>query len=72
MTQKNLRDYNQQKKEEKLKKKYGDDYKGDQKKEDGSHKVRFEVPFHVRCNECQNMIAKGVRFNAIKKKGSVD
>jgi coiled-coil domain-containing protein 130 len=29
--------------------------------------IRFEVPFHVRCTKCQNMIGKGVRFNAEKK-----
>ena len=26
------------------------------------------MPFHVRCTECKKMIAKGVRFNSIKKK----
>jgi len=26
------------------------------------------MPFHVRCENCKNMIAKGVRFNAEKKK----
>ncbi len=26
------------------------------------------MPFHVRCTNCKNMIAKGVRFNAVKKK----
>ena len=26
------------------------------------------MPFHVRCTSCKNMIAKGVRFNAIKRK----
>lgn len=34
----------------------------------GARKIRFEMPFHVRCTSCQKMIAKGVRFNAIKKK----
>ncbi len=34
----------------------------------GSRKIRFEMPFHVRCTQCKNMIAKGVRFNAVKKK----
>jgi coiled-coil domain-containing protein 130 len=34
----------------------------------GARKIRFEMPFHVRCTECKNMIAKGVRFNAVKKK----
>ena len=65
-----MRDYNQQLKEEKLRKRYGDAYKGDKRKEDGSHKVRFEAPFHVKCSECSNMMAKGVRFNAIKKVGT--
>ena len=32
--------------------------------------IRFEVPFHVRCNKCKNMIGKGVRFNAEKKCGN--
>lgn len=32
----------------------------------GGSKVRYETPFHVRCEGCQNMIAKGVRFNSIK------
>jgi coiled-coil domain-containing protein 130 len=27
------------------------------------------MPFHVRCDACKQMIAKGVRFNAEKKKG---
>ncbi len=27
------------------------------------------MPFHVRCSNCKNMIAKGVRFNAVKQKG---
>jgi len=31
--------------------------------------VRYETPFHVRCEKCKNMIGKGVRFNAEKKKG---
>ena len=26
------------------------------------------MPFNVRCTSCKNMIAKGVRFNAIKRK----
>ena len=26
------------------------------------------MPFHVRCTQCKNMIAKGVRFNAVRKK----
>lgn len=32
----------------------------------GGSKVRYETPFHVRCEGCENMIAKGVRFNSIK------
>lgn len=32
----------------------------------GGSKVRYETPFHVRCEGCQNMVAKGVRFNSIK------
>lgn len=32
-----------------------------------THKVRYETPFHVRCEKCKKMIAKGVRFNADKK-----
>lgn len=34
----------------------------------GARKIRFETPFHIRCEKCSHMIAKGVRFNAIKKK----
>lgn len=34
----------------------------------GARKIRFEMPFHVRCSACEHMIAKGVRFNAVKKK----
>jgi len=30
--------------------------------------IRFEMPFHVTCGACGHMIAKGVRFNAEKKK----
>mmetsp|Transcript_8474 Transcript_8474/g.18347 ORF Transcript_8474/g.18347 Transcript_8474/m.18347 type:complete len:301 (+) Transcript_8474:60-962(+) len=30
--------------------------------------IRFEMPFHTRCLKCENRIAKGVRFNANKKK----
>ncbi len=70
IVQKTIHDYNRQQKEEKMRKKYGDKYRGDQRKEDGSHKVRFEAPFHIRCSACNNMMAKGVRFNAIKKVGS--
>lgn len=29
--------------------------------------IRFEVPFHIRCDKCENMIAKGVRFNSEKR-----
>ncbi|KRW98512.1 hypothetical protein PPERSA_00109 [Pseudocohnilembus persalinus] len=29
--------------------------------------VRYETPFHVKCEKCENMIGKGVRFNAEKK-----
>lgn len=32
----------------------------------GGSKVRYETPFHVRCESCGNMVAKGVRFNSIK------
>ena len=32
----------------------------------GGNKIRYETPFHVRCEGCQNMVAKGVRFNAMK------
>ena len=31
--------------------------------------IRFEVPFHIRCDKCKEMIGKGVRFNAEKKQG---
>ena len=37
------------------------------KNEDGTTKVRYETPFHVRCEKCNQQIAKGVRFNANKK-----
>ena len=30
--------------------------------------IRFEMPFNVRCGACEHMIAKGVRFNAEKRK----
>ncbi|KAF9902625.1 hypothetical protein BX616_001871 [Lobosporangium transversale] len=30
--------------------------------------VRFELPYTIWCNQCDNSIAKGVRFNAEKKK----
>ncbi|KAI1297782.1 hypothetical protein EDD11_006930 [Mortierella claussenii] len=30
--------------------------------------VRFELPYNIWCNQCNNSIAKGVRFNAEKKK----
>ena len=30
--------------------------------------IRFEMPFHVKCGACEHTIAKGVRFNAEKKK----
>ena len=29
--------------------------------------IRFEMPFHVSCSKCGEMIAKGERFNAEKK-----
>jgi len=29
--------------------------------------IRFEMPFNIWCGGCNNMIAKGVRFNAEKK-----
>eukprot|EP01025_Chloroclados_australasicus_P052353 TRINITY_DN6100_c1_g1_i2.p2 TRINITY_DN6100_c1_g1~~TRINITY_DN6100_c1_g1_i2.p2 ORF type:complete len:281 (-),score=18.16 TRINITY_DN6100_c1_g1_i2:982-1824(-) len=29
--------------------------------------VRFEMPFNIWCQKCEEMIAKGVRFNAEKK-----
>lgn len=29
--------------------------------------IRYETPFHVKCQKCNNMIGKGVRFNAEKK-----
>jgi len=32
-----------------------------------SIRIRFEVPFHIKCQGCQEMIAKGYRFNATKK-----
>lgn len=34
-------------------------------------KIRYETPFHVRCYGCHNMIAKGVRFNAVQKMGTL-
>lgn len=37
-------------------------------KSDGILVVRFEMPFHVTCMGCGKTIAKGVRFNAEKKK----
>ena len=29
---------------------------------------RFEMPFNIWCGGCNSMIAKGVRFNAEKRK----
>jgi coiled-coil domain-containing protein 130 len=29
--------------------------------------IRFEMPFHIFCDKCKGMIAKGERFNADKK-----
>lgn len=29
--------------------------------------MRFELPYHIRCGECDSMLAKGVRFNAQKR-----
>ncbi|GAX82928.1 hypothetical protein CEUSTIGMA_g10355.t1 [Chlamydomonas eustigma] len=29
--------------------------------------IRFEVPFHIICDKCHEMVAKGERFNADKK-----
>eukprot|EP00798_Chlamydomonas_sp_ICE-L_P024621 gene24621-10242_t len=29
--------------------------------------IRFEVPFHINCEKCKEMVAKGERFNAEKK-----
>lgn len=34
----------------------------------GILKIRFEMPFHVRCKTCELRIAQGVRFDADKKK----
>lgn len=31
--------------------------------------IRYETPFHIRCKKCNEMIGKGVRFNAEKKQG---
>lgn len=38
------------------------------KKSQGILTIRFEMPFNVRCGACGHTIAKGVRFNAEKKK----
>ncbi|KAF4676527.1 hypothetical protein FOL47_005963 [Perkinsus chesapeaki] len=35
---------------------------------DGIIIIRFEMPFHVRCDKCLQRTAQGVRFNARKKK----
>lgn len=29
--------------------------------------IRFEMPFPVWCNNCENIIQQGTRFNAVKK-----
>lgn len=60
-----LNDYNKKKQAEKLRQKYGDNY--DPKKVEANNKIRFEAPFHIKCNTCNNMMAKGKRFNAVKK-----
>ncbi|CAD8122872.1 unnamed protein product [Paramecium sonneborni] len=39
----------------------------DQYKIKSGPKIRFETPFHVKCQKCDHMIAKGVRFNAAKR-----
>ena len=36
---------------------------------DGSIGARFEIPFHVKCKNCNQMWAKGVRFDSRKFKG---
>lgn len=69
---KSLNDYNRKKKAEKLKKKHPHGRQGKEKGSDGKgkgwvNKVRFECPFHVKCTSCGTMMAKGKRFNALKK-----
>jgi coiled-coil domain-containing protein 130 len=44
--------------------KQADDFKDPQ----GIMGSKFEIPFHVRCLSCKTLIAKGVRFSALKKK----
>ncbi|CAD8101463.1 unnamed protein product [Paramecium primaurelia] len=43
----------------------------DQYKIKSGPKIRFETPFHVKCLKCGHMIAKGVRFNAVKREGKM-
>mmetsp|Transcript_39843 Transcript_39843/g.158452 ORF Transcript_39843/g.158452 Transcript_39843/m.158452 type:complete len:343 (-) Transcript_39843:957-1985(-) len=38
------------------------------KLKDGILRVRFEMPFNIWCNGCENHIGKGVRYNADKSK----
>ena len=42
----------------------------DFKTKDGSIGARFEIPFHVKCKNCNQMWAKGVRFDSRKFKGN--
>lgn len=38
---------------------------------DNKQTVRFEMPFNILCTHCDNQIAQGVRFNAVKKKAGM-
>ena len=66
---KSLNDYNRKKKAEKFKKRHpdGKNIGGKRAKSEWVNKVRFECPFHVKCLSCGTMMAKGKRFNALKK-----
>ena len=42
----------------------------DFKPKDGAIGSRFEIPFHIKCVNCKQMWAKGVRFDSRKFKGN--
>jgi hypothetical protein len=79
VNQKSIADYNRKKKAEKSGRGFAQPSGGPKDKKDKKesnksdkdqpigNKVRYETPFHVKCEKCQQQIAKGVRFNANKR-----
>ena len=41
---------------------------GDFKDKGGVEDTKFEVPFDIRCEACDKMWARGVRFSALKRR----